>query len=344
VQCGAECVRALHWFNPLVWVACTRLRQESDRACDDLVLASGVDGSDYASHLVDIARLLRGKRAWLPAPAVVHLTGFERRVRAMIDTRVNRRPLSRRAVALTIALSLLVALPIAGLTAGQSLVRFTGSVLDPTNAVLPGAVITLANVDTQARYEVRTDREGRYDIPGLPPGRYLLQTKLPGFQDVALTLTVGEENVHRDLTLEIGTLEETITVVNGAAGAPREMTPEQKARLDEVIRKRAAERCPDAPRVAPPIGGNLRVPIKLRDRKPIYPPDLAAEGIAGKVELDTVIGTDGRVDRITVKSATHQAFADAAIDAVRQWEFDATLLNCVPVETPMNVTANFVTR
>lgn len=262
----------------------------------------------------------------------------------MIDTRVNRRPLSRRAVALTIALSLLVALPIAGLTAGQSLVRFTGSVLDPTNAVLPGAVITLANVDTQARYEVRTDREGRYDIPGLPPGRYLLQTKLPGFQDVALTLTVGEENVHRDLTLEIGTLEETITVVNGAAGAPREMTPEQKARLDEVIRKRAAERCPDAPRVAPPIGGNLRVPIKLRDRKPIYPPDLAAEGIAGKVELDTVIGTDGRVDRITVKSATHQAFADAAIDAVRQWEFDATLLNCVPVETPMNVTANFVTR
>lgn len=262
----------------------------------------------------------------------------------MIDTHVNRRPLSRRAVALTLALSLLIAAPIAGITGEQVLVRFTGSVLDPTNAVLPGAVITLTNMDTQAKYEVRTDREGRYEIPGLPSGRYLLESKLPGFQDVKLELTVGDENVHRDLKLEVGSLEETIRVVNGPAAPPRQMTPEQKAKLDEMIRKRVSQPCPDGPQASPPVGGNLRVPIKIRDRKPIYPPDLAAEGVGGKVELDTVIGTDGRVEQVTVRSATHQAFAEAAIDAVRQWEFDATRLNCVPIETPMKVTASFVSQ
>ena len=35
----------LYWFNPLVWIACTRLRQESEQACDDEVLSSGVDGA-----------------------------------------------------------------------------------------------------------------------------------------------------------------------------------------------------------------------------------------------------------------------------------------------------------
>ena len=44
-QIAAAVLRALYWFNPLVWIACRRLRQESERACDDAVLAGGVDGT-----------------------------------------------------------------------------------------------------------------------------------------------------------------------------------------------------------------------------------------------------------------------------------------------------------
>ena len=83
------------------------------------------------------------------------------------------------------------------------------------------------------------------------------------------------------------------------------------------------------------------MPAKHRDKRPIYPVALATSGVSGKVELQAVIGTDGRVEDIEVRSATHTEFADAAVEAVRQWEFDATLLNCVPVPTRMNVTANF---
>ncbi len=44
-QMAAEALRAVYWFNPLAWIACGRLRQESEHACDDAVLNAGVDGS-----------------------------------------------------------------------------------------------------------------------------------------------------------------------------------------------------------------------------------------------------------------------------------------------------------
>ena len=56
VQLAAELLRAVYWFNPLVWIACRRLRQESEQACDDAVLRLGVEGRDYATHLLDVAR------------------------------------------------------------------------------------------------------------------------------------------------------------------------------------------------------------------------------------------------------------------------------------------------
>ena len=59
VQIAAEGVRALLWFNPLVWIACRRLRRESEQACDDAVLGNGVPARAYASHLLELARKCR---------------------------------------------------------------------------------------------------------------------------------------------------------------------------------------------------------------------------------------------------------------------------------------------
>lgn len=53
----ARVVAAILWFHPLIVMLSRHVRRESERACDDLVLGTGVRGSDYAEHLVSIAQL-----------------------------------------------------------------------------------------------------------------------------------------------------------------------------------------------------------------------------------------------------------------------------------------------
>ena len=69
VQMAAEVLRSVYWFNPLLWIACSRLRRESEHACDDAVLNLGVRGTEYASELVDLARTFSRHRTVLVARA-----------------------------------------------------------------------------------------------------------------------------------------------------------------------------------------------------------------------------------------------------------------------------------
>jgi len=97
-QLAAEVLRILYWFNPLLWTACRRLRLESERACDDAVLARGTEAPDYATHLLALARSLHpgrrpGCRAGHGPPS-----SLEGRIRAMLNSTLNRRPVSWPAV------------------------------------------------------------------------------------------------------------------------------------------------------------------------------------------------------------------------------------------------------
>ena len=96
VQIAAETVRAAYWFNPLIWIACRQLRNESEQACDDTVLRRGIDAADYASHLLAVARqVLTAGRGWASAPAVANASTLERRIAAMLNASRNREPLTR---------------------------------------------------------------------------------------------------------------------------------------------------------------------------------------------------------------------------------------------------------
>ncbi len=85
---------ALHWFNPLAWMAARHVRQERERACDDLVLAAGTRGPDYADQLIEIARVMRSGR--FPAImagaslAMAHRSELEGRLMAILDPSVPR--------------------------------------------------------------------------------------------------------------------------------------------------------------------------------------------------------------------------------------------------------------
>ena len=65
---------------------------------------------------------------------------------------------------------------------------------------------------------------------------------------------------------------------------------------------------------------------------------MRAEGI---VVMQATIDRGGDVSDVRVISAAQPEFDAAAVEAVRQWQFDSTLLNCEPVDVHMKVTVNF---
>lgn len=88
------------------------------------------------------------------------------------------------------------------------------------------------------------------------------------------------------------------------------------------------------------VGGGIREPKKIKDVKPVYPAIAQTSGVSGIVILEVIIDRDGYVrDARILRSVP--LLDEAAIDAVRQWQFTPTLLNGAPVEVIMTVTVNF---
>jgi len=116
----ADIVCALYWFYPLAWLTARRLRTESEIACDDLVLISGVAAPDYARHLLDVARALRPASSAVPqaAIAMARTARIEGRLKMILDHTRSRRALSRRALLLTLGLSAAALVPLAVLHPG----------------------------------------------------------------------------------------------------------------------------------------------------------------------------------------------------------------------------------
>lgn len=114
VQVGATIVRSVFWFHPLVWIACARLRLECERACDDAVLAGGVGGAQYASHLLDLARAFVDGRHARHATALAGRSTLEQRVRAMLAPRLDRSPVPVWGTGGLAAVMLLLAVTSAG--------------------------------------------------------------------------------------------------------------------------------------------------------------------------------------------------------------------------------------
>ena len=325
IQLVAEVFRALFWFHPLCWLVVNRLRLEAEQACDDRVLAMGVVRTDYASHLIAIAREFQGAhRPWFPAPAIDRPSTLHTRIRAMLNTQLDRRPLgvaARLATALCLALT---TVSLAGATR-QPTASITGTVFDPTGRPVPGVTLTIADQDRPFRAELKSGDDGGFEFAGLRAGRYQLGTALPGFQPTTTSLTVDEAGtVHHPITLAVGTLQETINVAGPAVPSNRRMSVPRPA---------------PAPCTPTATGGRIIPPRKVRDVRPAYP----AGGVTAPVvvTLEARIGFDGTIAGVRATAAAPEELVRAASDAVEQWEFTPTLLNCEPVEVLMHVTTTF---
>lgn len=85
---------------------------------------------------------------------------------------------------------------------------------------------------------------------------------------------------------------------------------------------------------------SIRAPRKIKEVKPVYPQSALPEQARGSVIIEAIIGTDGKVQDAKVLQSI-PALDQAALEAVRQWEFAPSLLNGVPVAVIMTVVVNF---
>lgn len=109
VQMIAQLIRIVYWFTPLTWIVCRRLRLEAELACDDAVLIRNINGHEYASHLLGLARSLNTTdRAWSAVLTMARPSTLERRFAAMLNPGLNRNPLTRFAVLVTLLIGLCI--------------------------------------------------------------------------------------------------------------------------------------------------------------------------------------------------------------------------------------------
>jgi TonB family protein len=337
VQSVAETLRALLWWNPLAWLACRALRHDSELACDDAVLRCGVGPTAYADELLQIARIVAPGRPAGVVMGMARTSTLERRIVAMLNPRLDRRVPTRRTLAGLAAAVVVLLLPVALLRAAQSARQvLEGIVYDTTGAVLPGVAVTLdpgpakwpPSNDSQATrrpVEVTTDAAGRFRVDGVEPGSHVIQVELPGFRALRQPIELrNDRDWNRAVTLQVGELKETVSV--------RERRPAAITPIGDAA---------SGPRPVR-VGGNIRAPRKTVNVPPEYPKRMVEAGLEGRISVEAVVGIDGRVARaraLTVEA--HPDLAQAAVDAVRQWRYEPTLLNGAPVEVVMTVTVDF---
>jgi len=121
---------------------------------------------------------------------------------------------------------------------------------------------------------------------------------------------------------------------DAAAGKEKADAIAAKARADAAAAKARAAIAPVR------VGGQIKAPTKIKDVKPLYPAIAQQARVGGVVTIEATIGSDGKVtDAKVVRSIP--MLDQAALDAVRQWEYTPTLLNGVPVPILTTVNINF---
>jgi serine/threonine-protein kinase len=110
-----------------------------------------------------------------------------------------------------------------------------------------------------------------------------------------------------------------------------------------LVQPTAAE-LPPPPPPPPPVpvrvGGNIAPPTRVKNVAPVYPAIAQSARVQGVVIVEATIARDGKVSAVKVLRSI-PLLDDAALEAVKQWEYTPTLLNGVAVPVIMTVTVNF---
>ncbi len=225
----------------------------------------------------------------------------------------------------------------------------------------PGAKpVILAPYDV-ARFEKAVDGLKRLltTDPANPEVRYTLAVYYweRAYRDSALSeadkrnfVTMGLSEIDQVLQLKPNYMEALIyknlllrqqaTLEKDSATRQNLIAEADKLRADAMRIKEAQSGWTGIPSNAVRVGGTIKPPAKVKDVRPVYPAVAQGAKVQGVVIIEAVIGEDGRVRAARVMRSI-PLLDEAAMEAVRQWEFTPTLLNDAAVPVVMTVTVNF---
>ncbi len=118
-----------------------------------------------------------------------------------------------------LATGILVALALCGQAFGQStFATVSGTVADPSSALLPGVSLTATNSATGVATTVVSNESGAYNLSGLLPGAYTVSAELPGFQKQTYTnVTLGNaQQIRLNFTLQVAGAAQSVEVTVAA--------------------------------------------------------------------------------------------------------------------------------
>ena len=132
----------------------------------------------------------------------------------MIFTEVNARrtlvDIMIRAAMLTLMVSLGGVVSFGQITYGS----LTGAIKDPKDLPVAGASVTVRNLQTNEQFKLTTNGEGVFEMPSVPPGRYLVSVEITGFKKTEIHPVIIEtaRPAHIDVTLEVSGVSEAVSV------------------------------------------------------------------------------------------------------------------------------------
>jgi TonB family protein len=136
----------------------------------------------------------------------------------------------------------------------------------------------------------------------------------------------------RELATAAKTAADKATTETTSAREREEAEEAKKAKAAAARREKLAK--------AVRVGGQLRPPVRIKDVAPVYPPLAVSARVQGDVVIEATIDEEGKVaEAHVVKSVP--LLDQAALDAVRQWEYRPSLLNGVPTAVITVVTVRF---
>ena len=175
------------------------------------------------------------------------------------------------------------------------------------------------------------DRAGQY-----APGSLKVAQDARAALDAELKAQEGKWFKSYDKTKELAIAAKAA----GDKAAADAVAGKEKADAAAAKEKANAEARAKARMAAVRPGGRLMAPKKIKDVPPVYPPLAKSAHVSGEVTIEATIGVDGKV--VDAKVINSVPMLDqAALDAVRQWEYLPSMLNGKPVPVLVTVTVKF---